>query len=101
MKALSALFAAATLTLTASLAQAKEDDVLLHQIPQLIKEGKIKPLEELSQIALKLHPGSRITETQLEHRLKGYIYEVEGRDENNAKWDVDILAATGEVLSIK
>lgn len=79
--------------------QANENDVLLHQIPQLIKE--IKPLEELSQIALKLHPGSTITETRLEHRLKGYIYEVEGRNPQNVEWDVDILAATGEVLSNK
>lgn len=101
MKTLTAFIAAATLTLTAGLVQANENDVLLHQIPQLIKEGKIKPLEELSQIALKLHPGSTITETQLEHRLKGYIYEVEGRNPQNVEWDVDILAATGEVLSNK
>lgn len=101
MNTLTALFTAATLTLTAGLAQASEGDVLLHQIPQLIKEGKVKPLEELNQVALKLHPGSTITETQLEHRFKGYIYEVEGRDPQNVKWDVDILAATGEVLSNK
>lgn len=101
MKTLTALLTVATLTLTAGLAQAKEDDVLLHHIPQLIKEGKIKPLEELNQIALKLHPGSTITETQLEHRLKGYIYEIEGRDPQNVEWDVDIMAATGEVLSNK
>lgn len=100
MKTLTALFTAAALTLTAGLAQA-DDDVLLHQIPQLIKEGKIKPLEELNQVALKLHPGSTITETQLEHRLNGYIYEVEGRDAKNVKWDVDMQAATGDVLSNK
>ncbi|NUU35042.1 PepSY domain-containing protein [Pseudomonas sp. C2B4] len=100
MKTVFALIAAVTL-IPAALVQAKEDDVLLHQIPQLIKEGKVKPLEELTQIALKLHPGSTITETQLEHRFKGYIYEVEGRDPNNVKWDVDILAATGEVLNNK
>ncbi|MGJ7514483.1 PepSY domain-containing protein [Pseudomonas baetica] len=100
MKNVIAWFAAVTL-IPAAVVQAKEDDVLLHQIPQLIKEGKVKPLEELTQIALKLHPGSTITETQLEHRFKGYIYEVEGRDPQNVKWDVDILAATGEVLSNK
>ncbi|WP_137804008.1 PepSY domain-containing protein [Pseudomonas sp. G(2018)] len=100
MKTVIALIAAVTL-IPAALVQAKEDDVLLHQIPQLIKEGKVKPLEELTQIALKLHPGSTITETQLEHRFKGYIYEVEGRDPKNVKWDVDILAATGEVLNNK
>lgn len=101
MKTLTAFFAAATLVLTAGLAQASEDDVLLHQIPQLLKEGKIKPLEELNQVALKLHPGSRITKTQLEHRLDGYIYEVDLIDANKVKKNVDLLAATGKVLSVK
>lgn len=101
MKTLIALFAAATLTLTTGLAQAAEDDVLLHQIPQLLKEGKIMPLEELNDIALKLQPGSRITKTQLEHRLKGYIYEVDLLGPNKQKKNVDLLAATGEVLSVK
>jgi len=47
MKTLTALFTAATLMLTAGLAQAK--DVPVDQIPQLVKEGKIKPLEELTR----------------------------------------------------
>ncbi|MHC8357937.1 PepSY domain-containing protein [Pseudomonas sp. LB3P81] len=101
MKTLTALFAAATLTLTAGLAQANENDVLLHHIPQLLKEGKIKPLEELNEVALKLHPGSRITKTQLEHRLDGYIYEVDLIDANKDEKNVDLLAATGKVLNNK
>lgn len=101
MKTLTALFAAATLTLTAGLAQASEDDVLLHHIPQLLKEGKIKPLEELNEIALKLHPGSRISKTQLEHRFKGYVYEVDLLGPNKEKRNVDLLAVSGEVLSDK
>ncbi|MHC8304635.1 PepSY domain-containing protein [Pseudomonas sp. PB3P13] len=101
MKTITALFTAATLTLTIGLAQAVEDNVLLHHIPELLKEGKVKPLEELNQVALNLHPGSKITSTQLEHRLKGYIYEVERLDPKKVKRNVDILAATGEVLSDK
>ncbi|MHC8319187.1 PepSY domain-containing protein [Pseudomonas sp. GB2N2] len=101
MKTLTAFFAASSLTFIASMAQASEDDVLLHQIPQLIKEGKIKPLEELNLIALKAHPGSRIAKTQLEHRLNGYIYEVDLIDSNKVEKNVDLLAATGEILSIK
>ena len=101
MKTLTALFAATSLILTAGLAQASEDDVLLHHIPQLLKEGKIKPLEELNEIALKLHPGSRIIKTQLEHRLNGYVYEVDLRDSSKVEKNVDLLAVTGEVLSIK
>ena len=98
MKTLTALFAAATLTLTAGLAQA---DVPVDQIPQLVKDGKIKPLEELNQIVLKLHPGGTITDSDLDNHFNSYEYEVELRDANNVEWDVDLNAATGEVLKNK
>ncbi|MEJ5061343.1 MULTISPECIES: PepSY domain-containing protein [unclassified Pseudomonas] len=98
MKTLTALFAAAALTLTAGLAQA---DVPVDQIPQLVKDGKIKPLEELNQIVLKLHPGATITDSDLDNHFNGYEYEVELRDAQNVEWDVDLNAATGEVLKNK
>jgi uncharacterized membrane protein YkoI len=98
MKTLTALFTAAALTLTAGLAQA---DVPVDQIPQLVKEGKIKPLEELNQIVLKLHPGATITDSDLDNHFNGYEYEVELRDAKNVEWDVDLNAATGEVLKNK
>ncbi|WP_130907626.1 MULTISPECIES: PepSY domain-containing protein [unclassified Pseudomonas] len=98
MKTLTALFTAAALMLTAGLAQA---DVPVDQIPQLVKEGKIKPLEELNQIVLKLHPGATITDSDLDNHFNGYEYEVELRDAKNVEWDVDLNAATGEVLKNK
>ncbi|MEB2516822.1 PepSY domain-containing protein [Pseudomonas sp. YuFO20] len=98
MKTLTALFAAATLTLTAGLAQA---DVPVDQIPQLVKDGKIKPLDELNQIVLKLHPGATITDSDLDNHFNSYEYEVELRDASNVEWDVDLNAATGEVLKNK
>jgi uncharacterized membrane protein YkoI len=98
MKTLTALFAAATLTLTAGLAQA---DVPVDQIPQLVKDGKIKPLEELNQIVLKLHPGATITDSDLDNHFNNYEYEVELRDAKNVEWDVDLNAVTGEVLKNK
>jgi uncharacterized membrane protein YkoI len=98
MKTLTALFTAATLTLTAGLAQA---DVPVDQIPQLVKDGKIKPLEELNQIVMKLHPGATITDSDLDNHFNGYEYEVELRDAKNVEWDVDLNAATGEVLKNK
>ena len=98
MKTLTALFTAATLTLTAGLAQA---DVPVDQIPQLVKDGKIKPLEELNQIVLKLHPGATITDSDLDNHFNGYEYEVELRDAKNVEWDVDLNAVTGEVLKNK
>ena len=98
MKTLTALFTAAALTLTAGLAQA---DVPVDQIPQLVKDKKIKPLEELNQIVLKLHPGATITDSDLDNHFNGYEYEVELRDAKNVEWDVDLNAATGEVLKNK
>ena len=98
MKTLTALFTAAALTLTAGLAQA---DVRVDQIPELVKSGKIKPLEELNQAALKLHPGATITDSDLDNHFNNYEYEVELRDAKNVEWDVDLNAATGEVLKNK
>ena len=98
MKTLTALFTAATLTLTAGLAQA---DVRVDQIPQLVKDGKIKPLEELNQIVMKLHPGATITDSDLDNHTNLYEYEVELKDAKGVKWDVDLNAATGEVLKNK
>ncbi|KOY03401.1 PepSY domain-containing protein [Pseudomonas nunensis] len=98
MKTLTALFTAAALTLSAGMAQA---DVRVDQIPELVKSGKIKPLEELNQAALKLHPGATITDTDLDNHFNGYEYEVELRDAQGVEWDVDFDAATGKVLSNK
>lgn len=100
MKTLTALLTAATLTFTAGFAQA---DVPVDQIPQLVKDGKIKPLEELNQIVLKLHPGATITDSDLDNHHSGsfYEYEVEVRDAQGVEWDVDLNATTGEVLKNK
>jgi uncharacterized membrane protein YkoI len=98
MKTLTALFTAAALTLTAGLAQA---DVRVDQIPQLVKDGKIKPLEDLNKIALDLHPGATITKTELDNHFNGFEYEVELRDAKNVEWDVDIDASNGKVLENK
>ena len=98
MKTLTALFTAATLTLTAGLAQA---DVRVDEIPQLVKDGKIKPLEDLNKIALDLHPGATITKTELDNHFNGYEYEVELKTADGKEFDVDFDATTGKVLSDK
>ncbi|CAI8878471.1 Peptidase YpeB-like protein [Pseudomonas sp. IT-196MI5] len=98
MKTLTALLTAATLTFAAGLAQA---DVRVDEIPQLVKDGKIKSLEDLNRIALDLHPGATITKTELDNYFNGYEYEVELRDAKNVEWDVDIDASNGKVLKNK
>ena len=98
MKTLTALFTAAALTLTAGLAQA---DVRIDQIPQLVKDGKIKSLESMNAEALKLHPGATITDTDLDNHFNGYEYEVELKTADGKEFDVDFDATPGKVLSDK
>ena len=98
MKTLTALFTAAALTLTAGLAQA---DVRIDQIPQLVKDGKIKSLESMNAEALKLHPGATITDTDPDNHFNGYEYEVELKTADGKEFDVDFDATTGKVLSNK
>lgn len=102
MKTLTALFAATALTLTAGLAQA---DVRPDLIPGLLKAGTILDLEKLNQTALAQHPGTtaaNITDTELEHSAAaGYVYQVELRDAKGVKWEIDLDAKSGKVLSNK
>ncbi|CAN1603664.1 PepSY domain-containing protein [Pseudomonas sp. B21-028] len=100
MKTLTALFTAAALTLTAGLAQA-DDDVRPDQVPQLVKEGKIKSMAELKQIVEKLHPGATVGTPDLEKRFNGYEYEVEVRYPDGREFDIELDATTGKVLENK
>ncbi len=100
MKTLTALFTAAALTLTAGLAQADDDDVRLSEIPSLVANKTIMPLDQLDAIAKEKHPKARITDTDLEVRRDGsYEYKVEMKYEDRTEWDVVLNAKTGEVLS--
>ncbi|KAA0943898.1 MULTISPECIES: PepSY domain-containing protein [unclassified Pseudomonas] len=98
MKKLTALFAATALTLTAGLAQA---DVRPDQIPGLLKSGAVMDFEKLNAAALAKHPGATIVDTELEDKAGRLIYQTELRDTSNVKWDVDLDAKTGEVLTNK
>ncbi|QHF46519.1 peptidase M4 [Pseudomonas sp. S35] len=98
MKTLTTLFAAAAMTLTAGLAQA---DVRPDQIEGLLKSGAVKPFEQLNKDALAKHPGSSITDTELDHKNGVLVYEVEMTDTTGKKWDVKLDAKTGAVLEDK
>jgi len=98
MKNITALFAAAALTLTAGFAQA---DVRPDQIPTLLKSGAIMDFEKLNAAALAKHPGATIVDTELEDKAGRLVYETELRDTSNVKWDVKLDAKTAEVLENK
>lgn len=96
MKAITALFAAAALTLTAGLAQARDlgpDEAL-----KLRDAGTIQSFEKLNAAALAQHLGGKIEETELEEEYGRYIYQVEVRDAQGVQWDIELDASNGQVL---
>lgn len=96
MNQLIAVFAAAALTLTAGLAQARDlgpDEAL-----KLRDAGTIQTFEKLNATVLTQHPGGTIEETELEEEYGRYIYQVEVRDAKGVQWDVELDATNGQVL---
>jgi len=96
MKTLTALFTATVIGLTAGVANAKDlgPDVAL----KLRDAGTIQSFEKLNAAALAKHPGSTVHETELEEEYGKYIYQVELRDPQGVEWDLELDAATGQIL---
>ncbi|PKH34117.1 peptidase [Pseudomonas sp. 43NM1] len=96
MKTLTALTLAAIIGMTAGIAQARDlgpDEAL-----RLRDAGTIVSFEKLNATALIKHPGSTITETELEEEYGKYIYQVEMRDPQGVEWDLELDAVSGQVL---
>ena len=97
MKTLTALCTASILGMTAaSLAHARElgpDEAL-----RLRDAGTIASFETLNASALARHPGSTVSEIELEQRYGKYLYKVELRDPQGIDWDVELDAVSGQVL---
>ncbi|MFL1515366.1 peptidase [Pseudomonas prosekii] len=96
MKTLTALTLAAIIGMTAGIAQARDlgpDEAL-----RLRDAGTIVSFEKLNATALTKHPGSTITETELEEEYGKYIYQVEMRDPQGVEWDLELDAVSGQVL---
>ncbi|MFI8482726.1 PepSY domain-containing protein [Pseudomonas sp. NPDC078700] len=60
--------------------------------------GTIKDFQLLNDTALKLHPGGRISETELEQEYGKYVYQLEVKDKDGIKWDVELDATSANVL---
>ena len=96
MKTLTALFPATLIAMTASFAHARDlgpDEAL-----RLRDAGTIVSFEKLNATALAKHPGSTITETELEEEYGKYIYQVELRDPQGIEWDLEMDAVSGQVV---
>ena len=96
MKTLTTLLTAATLALTANLAQAK--DIGPDEALKLRDAGTIQSFEKLNEAALTKHPGATVEETELEEEYGRYVYQLELRDAKGVQWDLELDAKTGEVL---
>ena len=96
MKRLLSFAALATLVSAATIAQAR--DLGPDEAMRLRDAGTIKSFEQLNAAALAQHPGARIEETELEDEYGRYVYQMELRDAQGVKWDLELDASTGEIL---
>lgn len=96
MKRYSTVCAIVALSLSAGLANARDlgpDEAL-----RLRDAGTVKNFEQLNATALEQHPGATITETELEEEYGRYIYQLDIRDKQGIKWDIEMDAASGKIL---
>ncbi len=96
MKLTTLIISSVTLTSLAIVANARDlgpDEAL-----KLRDSGSIQSFEKLNEAALAKHPGGVIRETELENELGRYVYQLEVVDAQGVEWDVELDAATGEVL---
>lgn len=68
---------------------------------RLRQQGVIRPLEQLVSIALGRYPGARLLEAELEEDDGIYIYEVELLTVEGMVREIELNAATGELLKDK
>lgn len=99
MKTLTGLMGAMILMATMTIHAG--EDVGIDQAVKLLQSGAIQPFEQLNAAALARHPGGSIGETELDSVYGRYVYKVDLRDAQGKKWDVDIDASNGTVLSDK
>lgn len=96
MHTLNALLATALLAAVAGAAQARDlgpDEAL-----RLRDAGTIQPFERLNAAALARHAGGKVGETELEQEGARYVYQVELRDAQGVRWEVELDAASGQIL---
>jgi uncharacterized membrane protein YkoI len=96
MKTLIALFSALLIGLGTSIAYARDlgpDEAL-----KLRDAGTIVSFEKLNANAIARHPGSTVTETELEEQYGKFLYQVELRDPQGIDWDLELDAVNGQVL---
>jgi uncharacterized membrane protein YkoI len=67
---------------------------------QLLKEGKIMPLQQILTKAALIKPG-QVIETDLEKDDDRYVYELEILDNDGQVWELELDAQTGEFVDLE
>ena len=66
---------------------------------KMANDGTIKPFDHLDKVATDLHPGSTITDADIDLEAGRVVYELDLRDAKGVKWEVELDAKTGDVIS--
>ncbi|UVJ45802.1 PepSY domain-containing protein [Pseudomonas sp. LS1212] len=82
-----------------SLAMARDLDQ--DEALRLRQQGVILPLEQLLHHALDRYPGAKLLEAELEEEDGTYVYEVELLTVDGTVREIELNAATGQVLKDK
>ena len=94
MKRLTARIVAAIIASTALHAWAVDPDKPL-KLPATVT---IVDFDQMQAMALALHPGSALLDTDLDEAYGKYVYQVELQDADGVEWEVELDALTGQVL---
>ena len=96
MTKLTAILSAALLATTAGVVQAR--DIAPDEVVKLHNAGTIQSFEKLNEAVLVQHPGATLEDGEVEEEQGRYVYELEVRDAQGVEWDLELDAATGEIL---
>lgn len=72
-------------------------DVSFGEARKLRADGKVLSEDRIIEMINKARPGE-VTELELDRDLGRLVYEAEVRDAQGQEWDLELDAATGEVL---
>jgi uncharacterized membrane protein YkoI len=73
-------------------------DIGPDEAAKLQSSGVIQPIDKLNAVAVDRHPGSEITDTELDEEYGKHIYQVDLTDKQGINWDIELDAVTGKVL---
>jgi uncharacterized membrane protein YkoI len=99
MKGASRFLAIVSLLVSSSVAVSRDLDQ--DEALRLRQKGVILPLEQLVHTALGRYPGAKLLEADLEEHGGIYIYEVELLTVDGVVREIELNAATGQVLKDK